>query len=259
MLSSEIELPAVHDGDAIDAYFTQEEPRENRAPSRCAVIVLPDNAGYEAKTARSLADRLALFCLALVLVPDIHRGQAPLPAEMTPQQDRVALDVRTAAVYLRADHRVGPIALFGVGSGGSLVLRSLCVNAEAAGIDAAGGAAICPSAFNYDDLSHGLRAPTMMLFDPSIAREAEAAASARRLLANAGEPGGTASDTPHRVQEFHGLAARCGLMDESGPDENEDGAGGGDDESDSPSNAEDGLIMAEAWITLQLQRARTTD
>ena len=75
MLSSEIELPAVHAATPSthishrrSRYELPHLARRHRAPRQCR----------HGQNGALLADRLALFA-SLVLVPDIHRGQAPLP------------------------------------------------------------------------------------------------------------------------------------------------------------------------------------
>lgn len=133
--------------DDLSAYLTEEAAptdAERERPSR-AVVLLPGRRGWKCAHTRRLADRIAVFCLALVLVPDVHRGGAPLPAGQSPPAVRIAADARSSVLYLRADHRVRALALLGGGDGGaSHVLAAFAANAPALGA-AAGVALCCPA------------------------------------------------------------------------------------------------------------------
>ena len=134
LLAHEIKI-AQEKKDQINAYITQEDPQVFKRHQKCdsAVILLPDADGWKSKKIRNLADRLAVLCATIVLVPDLLRGQpnwngtasidgfdtwmSGLPPK------RVLQDVRESSVFLRADHRVSQIGIVGVGMGGSQALR----------------------------------------------------------------------------------------------------------------------------------------
>ena len=108
------------------AYLVREEPREGGSYSAGAgVLLLPDAAGWKHARTRRLADRLAVFCSCLVLVPDLHRGAAGWegPAAGTAfdawqsglPPARLASDARECAVHMRADLRVERMGLVGLG------------------------------------------------------------------------------------------------------------------------------------------------
>jgi hypothetical protein len=283
---------------------------EGLARPRRSVVLLPGSRGFNCPRTRSLADRIAVFCFALVLVPDLLRGEEPWPEGQTPQQ-RIAADLRTSAIYLRADHRIGPIALLGTGLGGSLVLRALAAEGSSPlAIGAAGGVALCPPRPRRDELE-ALHAPTLLLFDRATTSDDEAARIARERLglqqqtdeppqeslaqlrrlrvadlrarlagyglstegrkaelierlqtasvvANKQRPRGhdAEPEAAHAVMQFAGLQAQCGLGESQHNDQDEDHH----DKFSSSSRAcaeeaEDGMIMAEAWVNLHLDRA----
>ena len=152
LLTREIDVPG-EDATTFKAYFAEEEPREGRARSSRGVVLLPGAAGHRCPQTRSLAQRLAVFCCALVLVPELRSPAAP---------KRVAQDVRSAVIFLRADHRVRPLALAGAHYGASQVLRVL--SADGPGLAAVAGVAICPPRPQRDEL-HEPQAPLLILFD----------------------------------------------------------------------------------------------
>ena len=187
---------------ALDAYLVRVDPA--RAPHRHHIdqsnglLLLPDAAGWTHPTARALADRLAVLCSAVVMMPDLGRGapswDAPASADgfdtwlsgMPPA--RVTADARECAVHLRADHRVQRLGLVGVGLGGTLVLRE--ASSEAA-LMAAVAIALCPMPTVPVELK--LKVPTLCIFGS----DGEAAAEeARRQLAAAAAP---LAETPVRV------------------------------------------------------------
>ena len=160
----------------LSGYLTEEVAPEGHTRPTRACILLPDAAGWRDPPVRRLADRIAVFCACLVLVPDLLRTSAPWPAELLsnagrpmlgddayaswlagqPPQ-RVASDVRTSLIYLRADHRVGPVGLFGAGLGGGQVLASLSTPSIAA------AAVLCPTSYDTAHL-RGLDAPLLCVF-----------------------------------------------------------------------------------------------
>lgn len=86
------------DDEALQAYLTEQRPpydAPRERPQR-AILLLPGSGGWRCRRVRSLADRLAVFCLALVLVPDMHRGNAPVPIGQSPPAERVAVCSLTA-------------------------------------------------------------------------------------------------------------------------------------------------------------------
>lgn len=131
----------------------------------------PPPRRYACERTRGLAHRLAVFCCALVLVPDVHRG-APWPAGRQPAGDeyaawlsslpprRVHDDLRAWTIYLRADHRMRAVGLAGVGHGAQLALRALSADGPELGL--AAGVALCPRSLGRDELT-GLQAPVMCM------------------------------------------------------------------------------------------------
>ena len=113
------------------------------------------------------------------------------PVGQSPPASRVAEDVRSSAIYLRADHRVGALALIGAGLGGaSLMMRALSEDAPAVGA-AAGVALCCPSpGVRPDELAAlppsaaASSVPLLLLFDRTSERDDAAAASARAASPN---------------------------------------------------------------------------
>ena len=192
--------------DFLEGYLTEEAVPDDSArerPSR-ALVLLPGANGWRCGRTRRLADRLAIFCLCLVLVPDLHRGSAPYPVGQSPPASRVAEDVRSSAIYLRADHRVGALALIGAGLGGaSLMMRALSEDAPAVGA-AAGVALCCPSpGVRPDELAAlppsatASSVPLLLLFDRTSERDDAAAASARASLGlSDGDGDGDGADAP---------------------------------------------------------------
>ena len=64
----------------LNGYLTSEMPQPGRPRATRGLILLPDASGWQHPPTRRLADRLAVFCAALVLIPDVLRGGAPWPA-----------------------------------------------------------------------------------------------------------------------------------------------------------------------------------
>ncbi len=208
LLTSLETIPCTNDR-AIDAYLVRLDPA--RVPNRHlfhqsnGLLLLPDAAGWTHPTARALADRLAVLCSAVVMLPDLGRGA---PAWDAPASNdgfdtwlsgmppaRVTADARECAVHLRADHRVQRLGLVGVGLGGTFVLRE--VSSEAA-LMAAVAIALCPMPPVPVELK--LKVPTLCIFGS----DGEAAAEeARRQLAAAAAP----LETPVRVVDAPTVAA----------------------------------------------------
>ena len=185
------------DGTRASAYLTEERETDRRPRASRAIVLLPDASGGPSARTRSLADRLAVFCFAIVLVPELSRdgtGASAADALCTTTADpavvseawasslpprRVASDVRDWAIYLRADHRVGPVALAGVGHGAPLALRAL--SADGPTLPVCSGVALCAPRVMRDELA-ALQAPVLCLFDRTHARDDALAASARTFL-----------------------------------------------------------------------------
>ena len=185
------------DGTRACAYLTEERETDRRPRASRAIVLLPDASGGPSARTRSLADRLAVFCFAIVLVPELSRdgtGASAADALCTTTADpavvseawasslpprRVASDVRDWAIYLRADHRVGPVALAGVGHGAPLALRAL--SADGPTLPVCSGVALCAPRVMRDELA-ALQAPVLCLFDRMHARDDALAASARTFL-----------------------------------------------------------------------------
>lgn len=197
-VSQEVEIPIEGSDATASAYLTEEVPRKGaQRPSR-AVLLLPGAHGFAAERTRRLADRLALFCFAMVLVPDVLQGGQPWPssrqlprgsggseelaawASGSLPPKRVSSLVRSATVYLRADHRVETVALVGAGLGGNLVLRALAEGGPP--LRAAAGVALCPLKPRLDEL-RGLSAPVLLLFDRSTSSDDAATDETRDALA----------------------------------------------------------------------------
>ncbi|KAL1526610.1 hypothetical protein AB1Y20_015314 [Prymnesium parvum] len=186
LLSREVEIDGERSPAGPLAAYLTEEQRDEARPSR-ACLLLPGASGWRHPPTRRLADRLAVFCSCLVLVPDLWRAAAPSPP-CVPQSseeyagslgslppERVAADVRASTIYLRADHRVGPVALVGVRLGGAHVLEQM---GGPGGYAAA--AVLCPSVLPRFAAESP---PLLAIFDSggeqdSQAREASAALAA---------------------------------------------------------------------------------
>lgn len=183
------------DGTRACAYLTEERETDRRPRASRAIVLLPDASGGPSARTRSLADRLAVFCFAIVLVPELSRdgtGASAADALCTTTAAvvseawasslpprRVASDVRDWAIYLRADHRVGPVALAGAGHGAPLALRAL--SADGPALPVCSGVALCAPRVMRDELA-ALQAPVLCLFDRTHARDDALAASARTFL-----------------------------------------------------------------------------
>ena len=184
------------DGTRACAYLTEERETDSRPRASRAIVLLPDASGGPSARTRSLADRLAVFCFAMVLVPELSRDGTGASAadalgtttaatavseawasSLPPR--RVASDVRDWAIYLRADHRVGPVALAGVGHGAPLALRAM--SADGPTLPVCSGVAVCAPRVMRDELA-ALQAPVLCLFDRTHARDDALAASARTFL-----------------------------------------------------------------------------
>ena len=120
----------------LHGYLTEEVRRSEDEPRTTrALLLIPDAAGWRHPPVRRLADRLAVFCSCLVLVPDLLRGSeswAPDAVRAGPDYSSwlssvspssVASGVRESIVYLRADERASRLALLGSGFGGNLALE----------------------------------------------------------------------------------------------------------------------------------------
>jgi hypothetical protein len=126
----EIDGPTVEGSDdGLKAYLVREEPREGGSYSAGhGVLLLPDASGWRSSRTRRLADRLAVFCSCLVLLPDLQRGQGGWDGPATAGGEfeswlsglppgRIASDLRECTVYMRADLRVRRMGLVGIGLG----------------------------------------------------------------------------------------------------------------------------------------------
>ena len=156
-------------GGPLTAYVTQEQPREDGERVDRALILLSDASGWQDVQTRRLADRLAIFCSCVVLVPDLLRGEAACTQAQDDEAyaswlsalppERVDRDVRDCVVMLRADRRIrGPLAMLGLGLGGGQAVRAN------AGLELAGTALICPRHYERATLA-AAKAPTIALFD----------------------------------------------------------------------------------------------
>ena len=274
--SRSVEFPA-GDGDVMQAYLTEETPREGKARASRSILLIADGDGWQAERTRRLADRLAVFCFALVLVPDLLRDSSPFEggaaadlatwASGSLPPARIAADLRAASIYLRADHRASSLALVGSGAiGGSLALRAL--SAEGAPLGAVAGIALSPARPRHDELL-GLRAPLLLLLNRARVADDEIAADATAQLKAHGNELSDAGD--HMVMQATGLDDYLGRVSdhivESGS-ESSDGSVDSDafatgdavvGEVLEPSldvgiGAEDAIIMAESWINLHCDR-----
>ena len=118
----------LEDGSTGRAYLTEERPEEHRPRASRAIVLIPEAAGIDSSRTRHLADRLAVFCFAMVLVPDLNGGalahdesDETWVSSLAPR--RVDAAMRDWTIYLRADHRVGPVALVGAGAAAEIMLR----------------------------------------------------------------------------------------------------------------------------------------
>ena len=177
----EIRKPSAPDGDdSLNAYLVREEPREGGSYSAGhGVMLLPDAAGWRHPRTRLLADRLAVFCSCLVLIPDLQRGLAGWSGPATGGGEfetwlsglppkRIASDLRECTVYMRADLRVRKMGLVGVGLGGGQALHEA---SQDAALLAATAVAICPIKFNHDAVAP--KVPLLCVFDGDSAGAAE--------------------------------------------------------------------------------------
>ena len=198
----------------LTAYITEEQPREDGEPVNRALILLPDASGWQDVQTRRLADRLAIFCSCVVLVPDLLRGEAACTQAQDDEAyaswlsglppERVDQDVRDCVVVLRADRRIrGPVTMLGLGLGGGQAVRAN------AGLELAGTALICPRHYERATLA-ATKAPTLALFDG----DAQALDEARDALLGPGAAPSTgeASLSTLRVPEL-----RAGQHVRSGP------------------------------------------
>lgn len=88
---------------------------------------------------------------------------------------RIASDVRTSTIYLRADHRVGPVALIGAGLGGSHALEQVASpSMYVAAI------VLCPSACPKFSTTS---APLLTVFDRGGRHDTDASSASEALLA----------------------------------------------------------------------------
>lgn len=164
---------SIDDGSGVSgpltAYVTEEQPREDSERVDRALILLPDASGWKDVQTRRLADRLAIFCSCVVLVPDLLRGEAACTQAPDDEAyaswlsalppERVDRDVRACVVVLRADRRIrGPLTMLGLGLGGGQAVRAN------AGVELAGTALICPRHYERATLA-AAKAPTLALFD----------------------------------------------------------------------------------------------
>ena len=232
----------VQAGLSIDAYLTEEVPLSGAQarPSR-GVVLLPDCGGIGCQRIRTLADRLAVFCCAMVLVPDVYRG-SPLAQTQSVTSDkgaawmsgcpprRVASDVRASAIYLRADQRADTVALVGSGFGGDLVLRALSSSDHTASLGVVSAVALCPRSATGAELVADLPVPTLCLVDGSPLALTLNAAPLR-------------APCPPVVMQFAGLRGACGMSVNDVETS----------ERDVHDGREDGIIMTEAWLNLHMR------
>lgn len=165
--------------------YLTEEVREGKPRPERACLLLPGAAGWKHPPTRRLADRIAVFCSCLVLIPDLLRTGDPWPSEQPQVGDafaswrssyppnRIASDVRTSTIFLRADHRVAPVALLGTALGGGHVLDELdSPNTYV------GAAVLCPRALPRFTSSC---APLLVIFDCGAEQDAQALAANAEL------------------------------------------------------------------------------
>lgn len=188
--SREVELDI--GGTSTAAYLTEEQPTDRRPPASRAILLLPGADGVACTRTRRLADRLAVFCLAVVCVPDIARGQGRAAIEprsmswassLPPR--RVEGDVRAWSIYLRADHRASSVAIAGIGDAAPLVLRAIAADGPALGVCA--GVAACAPRVARDEYV-ALRVPVLTLFDRGVDDDALAEAARHHLAASESTP-----------------------------------------------------------------------
>lgn len=205
---------------ALAAYLT-EEVREGRPRPTRACIMLPGACGWRHPPTRRLADRIAIFCSCIVLVPDLLRTGDPWPSQK-PQcgeaftswvsaqpPQRIASDVRTSTIYLRADHRVESVALFGAGIGGDQVLDQL----QAPSMYAA-AAAVCPTKLPTFTPAY---VPLLTLFDCGNENEERAAAAMRSLETHLLKQAAQGDNTVLDLDDLENESSRAG-KDEQGLD-----------------------------------------
>ena len=188
MVPAEPELDSrdVQLGPGQTAYLTEEVREGIPRPTR-AVVLLPDATGFQGPRIRRLADRIAVFCFSLVLVPDLHHGDpwhhsrasggngafAAWEGSLPPQ--RIARDLHDWTIYLRADHRVRPVAFAGAGLGAEHMLRAL--GPEGPDLRIVTGVAFGARRACREELA-GAKAPVLCLFDESNGEAAKWARSA---------------------------------------------------------------------------------
>ena len=186
LTSQEVELDdGTATAAALNAYLTEETVQPGQPRADRAILLLPPATGWKHAPTRRLADRLAIICRCLVLLPDLLRGGAPFDAaavnvdggyaawaaEQPPA--RLAADVRASAVYLRADHRVRGLGVVGVGRGAEIAL------AHSGGLRAAAVVGVGPPRCDFDALGSAVDAPLMLLLDGA---DADADAERARAL-----------------------------------------------------------------------------
>ncbi len=197
------------------AYETEEKPMEGEEHAegeRAALLVLPDASGWRGVDARALADRLAIFCGCLVVMPDLLRGEEPCTAPRDSEAYRAWLsglpsarldaDVRECIAYLRADRQVrGPVGLLGLGLGGGQVVRTNSVE-----LQLAAAVAICPRHYELAALASA-RAPTLCLHAGGGEAASAQLEEARRALLGAepapSAPASTAAAAVVDVSDHH--------------------------------------------------------
>ena len=186
LTSQEVELDdGTATAAALNAYLTEETVQPGQPRADRAILLLPPATGWKHAPTRRLADRLAIICRCLVLLPDLLRGGAPFDAaavnidggyaawaaEQPPA--RLAADVRASAVYLRADHRVRGLGVVGVGRGAEIAV------AHSGGLRAAAVVGVGPPRCDFDALGSAIDAPLMLLLDGT---DADADAERARAL-----------------------------------------------------------------------------
>lgn len=201
----------------LQGYLTEEVPAMGKPRTTRSLLLLPAAAGWRHPPVRRLADRLAVFCSCLVLVPDMLRGAepwAPAAPRVGPAYSswlgsippsHTSSCIRESIVFLRADQSADRLAILGVGLGGGLALEHaalpdtyraaavICpegrelgsVRLPAApllcvfgeGTDASAAAAGARAALALDDVSTGLAAARQSVASSGAEVRASAAAA----------------------------------------------------------------------------------
>mmetsp|Transcript_22273 Transcript_22273/g.28835 ORF Transcript_22273/g.28835 Transcript_22273/m.28835 type:complete len:462 (-) Transcript_22273:234-1619(-) len=247
-----------HSGEEFDAYVVQaraalqpwsvtkglQKKFENEEVK--TVLLLPDIYGWETEFSQNIADNISSVCEAVVMVPDLFRGNAWNQNTATQSQEyetwrashppeRVQADIRASAAYLMKQFNGTSIALAGFCYGGGRAIEE----AAAGYINPDALAVFYPARYDPNDTSR-LQCPTVGIFaaeDHIAGATKEDAIKMHQILSN-----------NEKVQDFvvrifqgegHAFAHIPGAAKEK-------------------QNAEDAILLATAWLDIFLRLENRT-